>query len=49
MHNLKKCKCGSADVVYVVQTGRKKKSEAFCEFCLPVNPEKKEEVETKKK
>ena len=30
------CKCGSHRVVYVVQRGRGKKLEAFCEKCLPV-------------
>lgn len=31
-----KCRCGSRDVVYVVQKGRGKKIEMFCEKCLPV-------------
>lgn len=30
------CKCGSTRVVYVIQRGRGKKLEAFCEKCLPV-------------
>ena len=31
-----KCKCGSRDVVYVVQRGRSKKIEMYCEKCVPV-------------
>ncbi len=30
-----KCKCGTTDVIFVVQKGRSKKLEAFCENCLP--------------
>jgi len=36
MQNKKKCKCGSFDVVYVVQKGRSKKLDFFCSDCLPV-------------
>ena len=38
MQNKKKCKCGSFDVVYVVQQGRSKKLDYFCSDCLPVVP-----------
>jgi hypothetical protein len=33
-----KCKCGSPDVVFVIQKGRSKKLQVFCEKCLPVEP-----------
>ncbi len=36
MQNKCRCKCGSSKVVFVIQKGRGKKSEAFCEKCLPV-------------
>ena len=36
MQNKCRCKCGSSKVVYVIHKGRGKKSEAFCEKCLPV-------------
>jgi hypothetical protein len=36
MQNKNKCKCGSLDVIFVVQKGRSKKFQAFCEKCLPV-------------
>ncbi len=36
MQKREKCKCGSTRVVYVVQKGRSRKLEAFCEKCLPV-------------
>lgn len=36
MQKKNKCKCGSSEVVYVIQKGRSKKIEAFCENCLPV-------------
>ena len=36
MRNKKKCKCGSLDVVYVVQKGRGRKLDFYCANCLPV-------------
>ncbi len=43
VRNKKKCRCGSLEVVYVVQKGRGKTLDYFCSDCLPVeavdNPE----------
>jgi len=36
MQNKNKCKCGSRDVVYVIRMGRSKKTQMYCERCLPV-------------
>ncbi len=53
MHKTCSCKCGSKRVVYVIQKGRGRKLEAFCEKCLPVEaldektPEKKEKKSLK--
>jgi hypothetical protein len=38
MQKKKICKCGSRDVVYVIQRGRGKKIEMYCAKCLPVEP-----------
>ncbi len=52
MQNTEKCKCGSKNIVYVVQKGRGRMPEAYCEKCLPVEalepgPPDKEIVEQK--